>query len=67
MSYADGFWYVCVKPGCNEIPFCVSQLDLDDGEGQVDCEICGEICEETVAVEILLILQQIQPDGKPAT
>lgn len=36
----------CAKEGCNNSPFTVTASKLELADGWIECELCGEACEE---------------------
>lgn len=38
-------WLRCHFLDCNPIPFQVTQADIDEADGWIECEYCGEACE----------------------
>jgi hypothetical protein len=39
-------WQRCVKPECDPRPFKVTQSELDEADGWIACDVCGEPCQE---------------------
>lgn len=37
-------WFTCVKEGCDSRPFKMTPQELNDAEGVISCEYCGELC-----------------------
>ena len=50
-------WYQCITKDCDNRPFKVSQSDLDDAEGVINCEICDS---PTVSVTISLTVAELR-------
>ncbi|MCQ3980734.1 MAG: hypothetical protein DPW09_45620 [Anaerolineae bacterium] len=36
--------FVCRKEGCDPRPYSISPVDLDQAEGVIACDVCGELC-----------------------
>lgn len=38
--------FECIKPDCDDRPFAVTSGQLQDADGWIECDVCGEKCIE---------------------
>lgn len=38
--------FECIKPECDNRPFAISSSQLQDADGWIECDVCGEKCIE---------------------
>lgn len=44
--------FYCDGDGCDNRPFVVRQSELDEAEGVIECEHCGQPCREMVITDV---------------